>query len=386
MKQATKVWMKMASESLHSNDDLRFMRLAMRLARRGYGLTSPNPLVGAVLVRSGKVLGRGWHRAAGLPHAEIEAIADAERRGHSSSGATLYVTLEPCSTWGRTPPCTEAIVRAGIRRVVAAAQDPNPLHQGRGFLYLRGKGISVERGPLERECTQLNEIFNHWITQATPFVTVKAAMTLDGKIATAAGESKWITQEKSREVGMELRRGADAVLVGVNTVRADDPSLTVRPAFPRPIKRIVLDSMAATPLASRVLTDESAATTTVVATRRAPASRVRALKRRVRVWLAPQAQDGVQLQWVLKKLADEGVTSLLVEGGGEINASFLTGKLVQRIAFFYAPKILGGVSARKAVAGARTIDLSSALRLEDVQWRRLDDDLMLTARIMKGDR
>lgn len=378
--------MEMGSDCLHSNHDLRFMRLAIGLARRGYGLTSPNPLVGAVLVRSGKVLGRGWHRAAGLPHAEIEAIADAERRGHSSSGATLYVTLEPCSTWGRTPPCTEAIIRAGIRRVVAATQDPNPRHRGRGFLYLRGKGISVETGLLEAECTQLNEVFNHWITHATPFVTVKAAMTLDGKIATATGESKWITHEKSREVGMQLRRGTDAILVGVNTIRADDPSLTVRPERSRPIQRVVLDSMATIPLASRVVTDEFRATTTVVVTRQAPAGRVSALRRRVPVWVAPRAQNGVQLQWVLKKLAEDGVTSLLVEGGGEINASFLTGNLVQRIVFFYAPKILGGAAARKAVAGFGIIDLSSRLRLENVEWRRLNDDLMLTARIMKGDR
>src|SRR5438094_5149552 len=208
--------------------DTHFMRLALRLARRGYGRTSPNPMVGAVLVRNEKIIGRGWHRRAGEPHAEIEAIRDVERRGGSARGATLYVTLEPCSTHGRTPACTEAIRTAGIRRVVAATTDANPKHAGRGFQILRRAGIEVVTGVLAEESDRLNEAFNHWIVHRTPFVTVKPAMTLDGKIATAAGESKWITGEKARGQAMKLRHGADAILAGVNTVLADDPSLTAR--------------------------------------------------------------------------------------------------------------------------------------------------------------
>jgi diaminohydroxyphosphoribosylaminopyrimidine deaminase / 5-amino-6-(5-phosphoribosylamino)uracil reductase len=225
-----------------------FMRHAIRLARRGCGTTSPNPMVGAVLVKSGKIIGRGWHRRAGLPHAEIEALRDAQKYGHSAKGATLYVTLEPCSTHGRTPPCTEAIIAAGIKRVVVGATDPNPKHSGRAFKILRRAGIEVVwwgetssspnqmtkktgRSPhqtLADECARLNEAFNHWIVHRTPFVTVKAAMTLDGKIATASGESKWITAEAARACAMKLRRGADAILVGINTILADDPGLTAR--------------------------------------------------------------------------------------------------------------------------------------------------------------
>ena len=219
---------------MRAMSDAQFMRLALRLARRGYGVTSPNPMVGAVLVKGGKIIGRGWHRRAGLPHAEIEALHDAQKRGHNPKGATLYVTLEPCSTHGRTPPCTDAIIAAGIKRVVVGATDPNPKHSGRAFKILRRAGIEVSpagsagilpagRMAREREtrrqdagahqylsdeCAQLNEAFNHWIVHRTPFVTVKAAMTLDGKIATASGESKWITGEKARAFGMKLRQGS----------------------------------------------------------------------------------------------------------------------------------------------------------------------------------
>src|ERR1022692_1363429 len=214
-------------------------------------------MVGAVLVKGGKIIGRGWHRRAGLPHAEIEALRDAQKRGHSPRGATLYVTLEPCCTHGRTPPCTEAIIAAGIKRVVIGTTDPNPKHAGKGFEILQRAGIkafglrrhvgalkSGDMSPhskLAEECVKLNESFNHWIIQRTPFVTVKAAMTLDGKIATASGESKWITGEKARTHGMKLRQGSDAILVGINTIIADDPSLTARTKMAMPIRRIVLD-------------------------------------------------------------------------------------------------------------------------------------------------
>src|SRR4051794_30973739 len=209
-------------------DGEHYMRMALQLAQRGYGQTSPNPMVGAVLVKSGKIIGTGWHRRAGEPHAEIEALNDARNRGADVRGATLYVTLEPCSTHGKTPPCTDAIRGAGINKVVVGATDPNPRHAGAGFKLLRNGGIQVATGVLEKECASLNEAFNHWIVHRRPFVVVKSAMTMDGKIATAAGESKWITGEEARDYGMRLRQGADAILVGVNTVLADDPRLTVR--------------------------------------------------------------------------------------------------------------------------------------------------------------
>jgi diaminohydroxyphosphoribosylaminopyrimidine deaminase/5-amino-6-(5-phosphoribosylamino)uracil reductase len=396
-------------------------------------MTSPNPMVGAVLVKGGKIIGRGWHRRAGLPHAEIEALLDAQKHGHNPRGATLYVTLEPCCTHGRTPPCTDAIIAAGIPRVVIGAIDPNPQHAGKGFKILRRAGIEVESpgsagvppasflihshatrrrdasAPSADECTRLNEAFNHWIVHRTPFVTVKAAMTLDGKIATAGGESKWITGEKARAHGMKLRQGRDAILVGINTLLADNPSLTVRIReniqqstfniqYPG-LRRIVLDSMARTPLRAKVVRDKFAALTTIVVSKAAPKNRVAALAERVNVIVAPVSkssignrpvlrsrtaeggQSAIDLKWLLKKLGSENVTSLLVEGGGEVNASFLLGGFAQRVAFFYAPKILGGRDSRKGVAGDGAKNLSEAIQLREVEWRKLGEDLLLTARV-----
>jgi diaminohydroxyphosphoribosylaminopyrimidine deaminase/5-amino-6-(5-phosphoribosylamino)uracil reductase len=438
-----------------TRDFERFMRLALRLARRGYGATSPNPMVGAVLVKDGRIIGRGWHRRAGEPHAEIEALRDAERRGHDAADATLFVTLEPCGTQGRTPPCTQAIIAAGIKHVIAAATDPNPRHRGKGFGILKRAGIRVTRGVLAEPAAMLNEAFNHWIVHRTPLVTVKAAMTLDGKTATAAGASKWITGELARSHGMKLRQGADAILVGINTVLADDPSLTVRnlavggqmlrdanpdaaisfsPSPPkggagrgeeavclearcpspqpsprsggerelenvrgrerRGLRRIVLDARARTPLRARVVNDELAALTTIVVSRLAPKRRVAALAKRVRVLTAPLRRSGtaagaraghpaIDVGWLLKRLGAEEVTHLLVEGGGEVNASFLLGGLAQRIAFFYAPKVLGGRQSRRAVAGDGATSLSESPRLSSLQWRRLGPDWLLTARVRK---
>jgi len=384
--------------------DLQFMRMALRLARRGYGATSPNPMVGAVLVKGGQVIGRGWHRVAGGPHAEIEALLAAKKLGHNPRGATMYVTLEPCSTHGRTPPCTDALIAAGIQRVVVGATDPNPKHAGKGFKILQVAGLkaaamSDEAGSpaktsdqrLADECRRLNEAFNHWIVWRTPFVTVKAAMTLDGKIATADGESKWITGAPAREHGMKLRQGSDAILVGVNTILADDPVLTVRAKqadggwrVVKPLRRIVLDSRARTPLTAQVVADAHAAWTTIVVGRQAPKRRVAALAKRVRVLVAPNrpaAGSAPDLRWLLKRLGAEQVTALLVEGGGEVNASFLLGGLAQRVTFAYAPKILGGREARKAVAGEGVKSPGEVIGLRDVVWRRLGEDLLLEATV-----
>ncbi len=376
--------------------DLPYLRLALRLARRAYGLTSPNPLVGAVLVKRSRVIGQGWHHRAGESHAEIEALRDATRRGLSPTGATLYVTLEPCCTHGRTPPCTDAIIAAGIKRVVAAATDPNPAHAGRGFEVLRGAGIEVVHDLLASEATRLNEAFNHWIVHRTPFVTVKAAMTLDGKIATASGESKWITGEQSRAHAMQLRLGADAVLVGVNTVRADDPSLTVRgqksgvrsqepevrsQKVLKPVRRLVLDSRARTPLTAKLVSDEFAGLTTIFVGKEAPTRRVSALAKRVSVITTPVRSGRLDLRWILRRLGREDVSSLLVEGGGEVNASFLEQGLAHRVAFFYAPKVLGGRAARRGVAGEGFGGWPDIPKLRDLEWRRLGEDLFLTARV-----
>ena len=372
------------------------MRLALRLAQRGCGTTSPNPMVGAVLVKRGKIIGQGWHRRTGGPHAEIEAFRDAQARGNNPKGSTLYVTLEPCSTHGRTPPCTDAIKAAGITQVVVAATDPNPAHSGRGFRLLQRAGIKIVHGVLADEANALNEAFNHWIVHRTPLVTVKAAMTLDGKIATAAGESKWITGPKARAHGMQLRQESDAILAGINTVLADDPGLTARKIpgssfkvqYPR--RRIILDSLARTPLTAKIVNDEFAHLTTIVVGKHAPKNRVSALARHVNVLVAPSVDSKIKnqkskiaLPWLLKKLGSQGVTSLLVEGGGEVNASFLLGGLAHRVAFFYAPKILGGRGARKGVGGNGISRLSQSVKLVGVEWRWLGPDLMLTGRVAK---
>jgi diaminohydroxyphosphoribosylaminopyrimidine deaminase / 5-amino-6-(5-phosphoribosylamino)uracil reductase len=373
--------------STRKTADTAFMRQALRLARRAFGETSPNPLVGAVLVRRGAIIGRGWHHRAGQPHAEVEALRDAAKRGHSPRGATLYVTLEPCSTQGRTPPCTGAIIGAGIKRVVVAATDPNPAHAGHGFDLLARAGVRVDHGILAEAAARLNETFDHWIVRHIPFVTVKAAMTLDGKIATASGDSKWITGERSRAHAMHLRQGADAILVGVNTVLADDPALTIRlPASCRrrgvskSLRRIVLDSRARTPLTANVVADAAAPLTTIVVSDAAPKRRVAALAKLVSVVSAPAGDGLIDLPWLLERLGRESVTSLLVEGGGEVNASFLEQRLAQRVAFFYAPKVLGGAAAKKGVAGAGAASRAEILELRGVAWRRFGPDLFMTAR------
>jgi diaminohydroxyphosphoribosylaminopyrimidine deaminase / 5-amino-6-(5-phosphoribosylamino)uracil reductase len=360
-------------------NDASFMRLALRLARRAYGRTSPNPAVGAVLVKGGKIIGRGWHHQAGAPHAEIEALRNAAQHGVSVRGATLYVTLEPCSSHGRTPPCTSALLEAGIGRVVVAATDPNPAHVGNGYALLRRAGIRVTCGVMESPASRMNEAFNHWIVHRTPFVTVKAAMTLDGRIAAANGESKWITGPKARAYGMRFRLGADAILVGVKTVVADDPSLTLRGFSLKPLRRLILDSRARTPLGAKVVSDERADLTTIFVTREAPKRRVETLRRRVQVVIVPAVDGRVDLRWVLARLGSEALTSLLVEGGGEVNASFLLRGLAQRVAFFYAPKIMGGEGAPLGVAGGGIRHLNESIGLREVEWKKLGPDLLMTA-------
>jgi len=367
--------------------DRRYMRRALALALRAQGETVPNPMVGAVLVREGRVLGEGWHRRAGQPHAEVEALNDAAGRGNDVKGATLYVTLEPCCTHGRTPPCTEAVIRAGIVRVVVAATDPNPAHAGRGFAVLRDAGIEVTHGILAERASAMNFGFNHWIVAGRPTVTLKAGMSLDGRIATCSGESRWITGERSRGEVMRLRAAHDAILVGIGTVLADDPSLTVRiGGGERAPVRVVLDSTARTPVGSKLVSDAFTARTIVVTTERAPVSRVESLAARVRVWKAPAREGRVDVGWVLRELGRMPVTSVLVEGGGEVHASFLEGGWVDRVRFFYGPLVIGGAGAPMAVGGAGFQTLEAAPRLAGIRYRRWGEDLMVSADVERGGR
>jgi diaminohydroxyphosphoribosylaminopyrimidine deaminase/5-amino-6-(5-phosphoribosylamino)uracil reductase len=373
--------------------DERFMARALTLARRARGCTSPNPMVGAVLVRDGQVIGEGWHRLAGGPHAEVEALADAARRGNPVAGATLHVTLEPCCTHGRTPPCTDALIRAGVARVVVGAVDPNPRHAGHGLELLRAAGIRVDSGVLEADALRLNEAFHHWIVHRTPWVTAKSAMTLDGRIATASGESKWITGPASRAHAHRLRLEADAVLVGVETVLADDPELNPRsqPGFRLPAglpvkRRIVLDTHARTPTGCRLVAGAGRQDTVVVVGESADPALVAGLESRVGVLRAPERQGRIDLRWLMTELGRLGVLHLLVEGGGTVLASFFEDRLVHRTAFFYAPKVLGGQDSRRAVAGRGFRSLAEAPRLADVESRRFGEDLFVTARVLSpGD-
>lgn len=362
----------------------RYMRRALSLARRGLGTTTPNPMVGAVLVtREGHVVG-GWHRIAGEAHAEVDAIRNAQRQGVSTLGATLFVTLEPCCTHGRTPPCTRAIVDAGIQRVVVAAIDPNPAHQGRGIGLLRESGVEVISGVLALESERLNEAFNHWIVHRSPWITVKAAMTLDGRIADADRRSKWITNSKSRSHGMGLRLAHDAIVVGVQTVLADNPQLTRRGGGGsvlkgRNIRRFIMDSHARTPVSASVLSGEPEERATVVVGMRAPADRVQDLSSVANVWQLPSDAAGrVAVTEFVQRLGEHGVCSLLVEGGGELVASFLSAGIAHRVAFFYAPKVLASASAVPALGGGSCLP-EAPRQLRSVQWRRFGDDLFMTA-------
>ena len=319
--------------------DEQFMRRALELARRGAGQTSPNPVVGAVVVQAGKIIGEGWHQRAGAAHAEINAL-----RGTDARRATLYVTLEPCCTHGRTPPCTDAIVAAGIRRVVVAATDPNPRHRGRGLKVLRQAGIKVETGLLAEAATGLNAAFNKWITTGRPLVIAKAALSLDGKMATRTGDSKWITSEAARQEAHRLRASVDAVMVGANTVIADDPQLTLRHGVRgRQPWRVVVDGRGRCRLDARLFTDKLSSRTIMVTSKESPEDWRRQLALRgVVVLVLPGKGGRVDLPVALRELGRMDVTSVLVEGGRQLLEAMFEAGAVDRVVFFYAPKVIAG--------------------------------------------
>jgi diaminohydroxyphosphoribosylaminopyrimidine deaminase/5-amino-6-(5-phosphoribosylamino)uracil reductase len=362
--------------------DYRYMTLALRLAVKGRGTTSPNPMVGALVVNQGGIVGRGYHRRPGHPHAEILALRQAGRRAR---GATLYVTLEPCCHLKkRTPPCVPEIVRSGVHRVVMAMRDPNPSVKGRGAAVLRRAGLSVVIGVARREAKEVNEAYCHWIRTNRPHVTLKAGMTLDGKIATAAGESRWITNTWSRREVHRLRSQIDAVLVGVGTVFADNPSLTARigarfrKLAPRQPLRIVVDSRLRIPLAARILSQQREARTIIATTRSAPAARRSALrKKRIETITLPAARGRVSLPALLNELGRRGITSVLVEGGSEVNAAMLKAQLVDRVRLHVAPMLLGGHNAKSVVGGKSPARLARAMKLHRIRTRSLGGDIVV---------
>jgi diaminohydroxyphosphoribosylaminopyrimidine deaminase/5-amino-6-(5-phosphoribosylamino)uracil reductase len=346
------------------------MEQALDLARRGEGKTRPNPPVGAVLVRSGQVVGKGYHRRAGGPHAEVHALRQA---GSKARGATLYITLEPCSTTGRTPPCTEAVLAAGVHRVVVGARDPNPEHAGRGLRMLRRRGVKVTAGVLGPPCLELIRPFTRWIRTGRPYVTLKLALTLDGRIADRRGRSKWITGPAARARVQELRRRADAIMVGAGTVRADNPSLLPRPAYGRAPWRIVVASTGRLPERASVLGDEAAARTIVTCRHgvASPTGRAELLHLR-------SAGAGVSLRDLLAKLGRRGLLHVLCEGGGRLAGELARSSLVDEYVIFYAPSLLGGHGARAALAGVDWL-MPSRPRLTIVETERLGEDLCVRA-------
>lgn len=356
-----------------------YMQQALQIAAYAAGRTSPNPLVGAVIVKDGRVVGQGWHRKAGTEHAEIHALRQA---GELAAGATIYVTLEPCSHYGRTGPCSKALIDAGIQRVVIAMLDPNPLVAGKGVAMLKAAGIEVETGLLQAQAERLNEVFLKWIMTKMPFVVMKTAMTLDGKIATAAGNSKWISNEVSRRRVHELRDVYDGILVGIGTVLADDPALTTRlesPSGKNPL-RIVVDSRARTPLTARVVTDGQAETLIAV-TAAAEAAKVEALRQAgVEVLVVNDGQQ-VDLKQLFCLLGERGVCSIFVEGGARINYFLLKAGLVDKVYSFIAPKMVGGSSAPGPVGGDGVETLDQAFLLEDVETELLAGDILVSGYI-----
>lgn len=356
------------------------MREALRLAKKGVGKTSPNPAVGSVIARGGEVIAGGWHRKAGLPHAEIEALA---RAGKNAKGATLYVTLEPCCHFGRTPPCTDAIISSGVKRVIVGAPDPNPKVAGKGVAALQAAGIEVVEGVLANECAAINDAYNKYIVKGLPFVTLKLASSLDGRIATSGGESKWITGVESRRLVHRMRAANDAVMVGAQTALKDDPELTVRLAAGRDPVRVVLDSTLRLPVTSKVFNGVRAGRSRLIvfASQKADKKRLaKAVDRGAEVVCVPSTGNGLSLKRVFKELAKREVTSVLVEGGSSLAASLLKEKLVDRLAVFYGPMVLGADSLA-SVGPLGLKGLKKAPKLKDMSVKKVGGDILVEGHI-----
>lgn len=361
--------------------DEKYMRLAMQLAGNAIGRTSPNPLVGAVIVKDNRVVGCGWHRKAGTPHAEVHALNQA---GELAQGADVYVTLEPCAHYGKTPPCSKALVEAKVKNVYGGLLDVNPKVAGKGFKILEDAGIHVEYGFLQDELRKQNEVFFKWIEHKKPFIVLKAAMTLDGKIATATGQSKWITNETSRAYGYKLRDIYDGIMVGINTVIEDNPMLTARVDGGKNPIRIVVDSSLKIDINANVVQDKSAKTI-VATTDKADKDKILKLQAQdVDVIVVDKDEnDKVDIEKLLDILGQQNICSILVEGGAILSGSFVAKKLVDKVYFFIAPKIVGGKEAKTPVAGTGILNLQEALSLKDIQIEKLEEDILIIGRVDK---
>ena len=353
-------------------NDRDFMTRALELASKGEGSVNPNPLVGAVVVVDSQIVGEGWHHQFGGPHAEINALNEA---GDAANGATLYVTLEPCCHHGKTPPCAHRIIQEGIRKVVVATRDPNPAINGKGLATLREAGIEAHEGVMEQEAIQQNEIFLTFVRRGTPFVELKLAMSLDGRIATKTGDATWITGEQSRIEGHRLRRKHMAIAVGVETVIQDDPSLNVRHVEGKDPVPIVLDTTGRIPLSAKLLQAPFKAVVATCSMSEETEQQIR--EAGAQVWRLPEASGRVSIPALLARMAEEQLDSLLIEGGGEIAAAFVEAGAIDKVSFFYAPILIGGREAAQGIGGIGIDKIADAMRLERVTIRRLGEDLYL---------
>lgn len=354
--------------------DIKFMKEALLLASKSEGLTSPNPLVGAVIVKGNKIIGRGYHKRAGSKHAEILAIESAGRR---AKGATLYINLEPCVHYGRTPPCAPEVIKAGIKRTVVAMQDPNPLVNGKGIDKLKKEGVKVQTGILEEKAKSMNEAYIKYITQKMPFVMLKWAMSVDGKIATYTGDSKWISCETSRDLTHKLRGKIDAVLIGIGTLLKDNPQLTTHGKGVKEPKRIIVDEKGKIPLDCKLLKTEGGQVI-IATTNKISKEKTEGLKKRgVETIVVKTKNNLVDLKELMKELAKREITSVLVEGGGEITASFLKEKLADKFMAFISPIIIGGKDAISPVEGKGIEGIVNAARIYKFSTKKIGEDIVI---------
>jgi diaminohydroxyphosphoribosylaminopyrimidine deaminase/5-amino-6-(5-phosphoribosylamino)uracil reductase len=358
-----------------SSHDKRHMRRALSLARKGVGKTSPNPAVGCVIVKDDRIIGEGWHKKAGMPHAEVSAL---EMAGTDAKDAEVFVTLEPCSHTGRTPPCADALVAAGVRRVVAGMVDPNPQVAGKGFNILNKAGIIVEHGLMEAECRAMNRPFIKHISTGLPYITYKCAMTLDGNIATVTGESRWISCEESRRNAHMLRAAYDAIMVGVDTIITDNPQLTVRHVRGRDPLRVIVDTRLRTPESVNVLGSRLAQNTIIATTESNPRVHLRYTQQGTTVIVCDEYDGRVSMVDLLEKLGKRGIQSILLEGGSRLAGEMLKRGLIDEFVFFLAPKIIGSDGfAPFTLNGITSMD--QAIRLVFGQMKRSGQDIVINA-------
>jgi diaminohydroxyphosphoribosylaminopyrimidine deaminase / 5-amino-6-(5-phosphoribosylamino)uracil reductase len=363
-----------------------YMRRALKLAEKGIGYTNPNPLVGAVIVKNTEIIGEGYHMKYGGNHAEVNAFLNATQ---DVENATLYVSLEPCSHFGKTPPCANAIVKKGIKKVYIGLMDPNPKVAGKGIEILRSNGIEVVVGLLEAECKKVNEIFLKYITTNLPFCILKTAMTLDGKIASYTGSSKWVTNDLSRKYVHEIRHRVSAIMVGIGTVLSDDPQLNVRledKVTKNPI-RVIVDSTARIPLSSKVLNVNSDTKTILATTNRASEDKIKILKEMgIEIIVLPQKNKHVDLSCLMKVLGEKKIDSVLLEGGSDLNFSAIEEGIVDKVLTFISPKIIGGKSAKTPVGGNGIALMSDAIKVNNIEIHKFGDDFMLEGYLERSDK